>query len=1087
MVDAVRGLLRDGVKWFTEATAEMVRRFGGGVRAWMPAAWQAANQAESQAERGVTGDGQSDINRILRHAELSESIANQEGAGVPVYDPEKVEGILDQAGLRRPSEALRKFGGSALLKAKQKLDLITAYQQAAVRRQSDDLVRRVEESLDPASKTSPFPAWFRRGWLARRDRQREFLRLALPISAHLNVTGRDADGWVFEAFDMRAGFLPESQARRDGLQEGDTMARVGVDGSMEALRLGPKITLEDGRSGHQMLRSMPAERQAQVYAWAVEQFPELQWFFDLYVDPAAKGMRQTINGVEVPVFNRWALATKYAEAEPGFQAREAYTPDVAMSQGMVGTALRYLKEKKLNPRAGTTSPGRKYDTGAAREAGNVQDLITGFNTRAFQVLQETARKEWMGSLLGAAADVPNADLANVPAGWVVIDKAMADLWEAFKRMKGFDDPLNFPQVTDRLGGPESPEFKRFFGEVLRLRGQPKMIPRPVVEALVRQIAAVEEAGFIGRLVKYLSGRWPSLQIAYENATKSGTGAAAAAVLDKGGQYWSRQYRAWLLLMPRTFFQNFITNPLLSMAAAHRQFTLALVRGGDRLAMREGLALMRNAATNVIPGLRPLLNLNDNRLFRKVVDDVFPEEVFAAGSIRDLQVKDGDLDEVATLWRMGSRLTAAGHVVSELGPTLLKALRYDKIDAIAKQQWVWSLLKAKAEEEAHRAGLRGKEARAFVEKYVAKPPEAVRLRLIESANRWLLNYDDVPMPAGGFAGQVSRLLRGPMGATVVPFWRYTYLSLAREMDQATRYFRAIPNWQKMSQGERSAAIADTISWWTLPVVTGIAAAAAGAAGGDDGEEDKLVGTSSVLVQDVDGKWVRKNLPRELVTANRINLSYLLRGIGVDTGEEDFWFYVKGLPLFQSALMARSAMLDGAKAGIGKGIGTGMGVLGEILSAQFNAGAGIKLTEKVVFESMNNSDRPARLWSDPYASGVPTSAYVTMQALDLIPGQRQADEMIKWLDPYDRRITQSKSLGYQPGMVEALKLDGWTGLADRLARGGQSDLPPRGKIDRRSGIVSEPRARSLAELIGSAAGQNVRPVNRGQYQEAISGEE
>ena len=748
---------------------------------------------------------------------------------------------------------------------------------------------------------------------------------------------------------------------------------------------------------------------------------------------------------------------------------------------MVGTALRYLREKKLNPRAGTTSPGRKYDTGAAREMGNVQDLITGFNTRAFQVLQESARKEWMGSLLGAAADVPNADLANVPAGWVVIDKAMADLWEAFKRMKGFDDPLNFPQVTDRLGGPESPEFKRFFGEVLRLRGQPKMIPRPVVEALVQQTAAIQQAGFLGKMVKNLSGAWPSLQTAYDGATKTGTGAAVAAVVDKGGQYWSRQYRAWLLLMPRTFFQNFITNPLLSLAAAHRQFTLALVRGGDRLAMREGLALMRNAATNVIPGLRPLLNLNDNRLFRKVIDDVFPDEVFAAGPWRDVRAKlDGPADDAVTLARMGRRMAAAGYVVSELGPTLLKALRYDKIDAIAKQQWCWSLLKAKAEEEAHRAGLRGKAARTFVEGYVSKPPEAVRLRLIESANRWLLNYDDVPE-------KLNRIGRNPLSNLVMPFWRYTYLSLAREMDQATRAFRALPAWRTMKPAERSAALADTISWWTLPIATGVAAAVAGAAGGGDGEDDKLVGTSSVLVQDVDGKWVRKNLPRELVTANRINLSYMLRGIGVDTGEDDFWFYVKGLPLFQSAILSRSAVRDGAKAGVGKGVGTGMRALSESLSAQFNAGAGVKLAEKVIRESGNDSDKPAQLLTDPYGTGVPVSAYVTLQALDLIPGQRQADEMVKWLDPLDRRITQSKALGYQPGLVEALKLDGWTGLADRLARGGRSDLPPRGKVDRKAGVVTESRPRSLAELLGSAAGQNVKPVNRGQYDEAMAGQE
>jgi hypothetical protein len=65
-----------------------------------------------------------------------------------------------------------------------------------------------------------------------------------------------------------------------------------------------------------------------------------------------------------------------------------------------------------------------------------------------------------------------------------------------------------------------------------------------------------------------------------------------------------------------------------------------------------------------------------------------------------------------------------------------------------------------------------------------------------------------------------------------------------------------------------------------------------------------------------------------------------------------------------------------------------------------------------------------------------------------------------------------------MIEALEFDGWTGLADRMARGGQRDLPPRGKIDRRLGFVTESRPQSLAELLGSAAAQNVLPKNRGR---------
>ncbi len=72
-----------------------------------------------------------------------------------------------------------------------------------------------------------------------------------------------------------------------------------------------------------------------------------------------------------------------------------------------------------------------------------------------------------------------------------------------------------------------------------------------------------------------------------------------------------------------------------------------------------------------------------------------------------------------------------------------------------------------------------------------------------------------------------------------------------------------------------------------------------------------------------------------------------------------------------------------------------------------------------------------------------------------------------------------------MIEALKLDGWTGLADRVIRGGRSDLPSKGRIDRATGTVVDSRPRSLIDLVAPLAGQNQKRVDRAEYSEALSG--
>jgi hypothetical protein len=167
--------------------------------------------------------------------------------------------------------------------------------------------------------------------------------------------------------------------------------------------------------------------------------------------------------------------------------------------------------------------------------------------------------------------------------------------------------------------------------------------------------------------------------------------------------------------------------------------------------------------------------------------------------------------------------------------------------------------------------------------------------------------------------------------------------------------------------------------------------------------------------------------------------------------------------------------------------------DMLSSLTGVGQAVKIPAKILAEiEAEDTGRPQQSFVDPYATNVPLDAYLTLQALNLIPGQRQVDEVIKWIDPTPRRMTRSKTLDYEPGVVEAMQAGGWTGLADRMARGMltgsfESPLPPQGRIDRRAGMVVEPREFDIRSRIAALLGQNIKPIPRSEYQEAIAGDD
>jgi N12 class adenine-specific DNA methylase len=1036
----VRLALGEAGKRFSAWSAEMLRRFGTAIEGMLGAVWTRMNWRDLAAKRGVSAEATAALNRIDETA--ADAGTREKPAAPPVYDPDKLETWWTRA--MSASARLRYFGGDGVLKAKRGLELQTAYQAAAVKKQA----RRLNQQLlDAAYANDPqaqrFPKWV--AAMIPPERMRRFLRYALPIAAHLNVTGGAPGAWTFDDFDMRAGFLSEREANKEGVREGDDIYRANpITGEVETLTVGKALKLDDGRRGFQVDRPMPADVQAQIYEAARAEFPEFTWLLDQYVDPALANASEEFNGVRVPAFNRFALATAYRAADPTFVERPAYTPDVSVS-GAWGALRRYVRAKSgsvgaaLN--AGTVSPGRKYDTGESRERGFTQDLISGFNVRAFQVLQEQERKEFRDTILNGSESIPTDGL---PEGFVTVDNAFAQLWDAVKVLRRFDDPINFPQTTERVRDDESPEYQQFFGELMKLRGGNKMLPKPLVETLVGDMASQRTDG----IMRQMTG------------------------------WWARNWKAGLLLMPDTFVENRTDNYLRFLMQGYRQMVLSAVRGGDALAFREARKLIAGAFVNVVPGVRQAFDLNRNRLFNQFVEDVMPEEVFGGQT----RLVDLGLDQDSAMDKLKR---------GEVGPAILEASGYGKIDVVAKQQFAFALIQARAEADAKANGLRGEEAEAFAAAYVLNPPQAVRLNAIEAANKALLNYADTP-------NWLAKFARNPFGNLVVAFPLYRYHFVGREIDRATAAFRAFYNstmrGKKLTPAQRQAALADTISYVTLPLLGYSFAKVVGALADsvirdrlpEDDDEREFVGTSNKTDLDpMTGEVRRKALPRELVTANRLNLSAIARQAGVDTGPDDLWWHYKDYPIVRSSALLYQAIEDSRRLGPGQGMKTLFNGTTDLLTSLAGTGQGIKVAGRLSDEMAGEGDGTTALakLTDPYGARVPTSAYLTLQALNLVPFNRQADEVLKWLDPTRRRITGSKTLGYEPGVAEAVKLGGVSGLAAELT-GQREGLPASGPINRKFGFVERPTEISLAQRIAAALGQNVKPVNREQYREALT---
>lgn len=1051
-------VLRRGGQWtMTRAqwVASMVRQFGESIRRHLDATWTQLMRLQNQVANGLSATAQGMVNAV----EVLSGRTNIPAEQHPAYDPETLAKGRPSLGTRL-APALRQIrilSGRRLELAKRRRDVEEATQTAAVRKQADALWKQLVET---SAKANSLSQWKLPAWMIGTPRAKRFAERALHIAARLNATGRDAAGnFVFAGFTQRMGSMTPAALSQLKLTVGDTFTDLNPNtGEQETWTVGPLVTTPEGRVFHQLLRDIQADAQAELYRHYASEYPDLIWFLDMFIDPALKDLRVKINGVEVPVFNRFAQAAMMAEADPNFTPLSGYTPDVLVTRSLLGSI-----RGTLSFQAGTRSPGRRYKSGATREGGHVRDLLSGFNVRTWQMLAERSRKEWHRAVMDSAVPLKTEE---PPPGYEKVGDASKRLWKAIRKLKHWRSPETWrplkqseiddldileeklqpheriarkdgklylvskvaPETEDRLTArgvlDEEHDYRKFHAELFRLEGKGrKMLPSALVDQLVRRYTAQVEHGMLYRL-----GAW-----GVRNSTRL------------------------FLVAPTTYVANVLTNDVFTVEAGVRRILSGIV-GRNAQDLRFARELAIGEFWKWFPGLRSLVDTQ----FRDTVTEVLPDAVFSdQTALADLKMR---MDE--SPWNYLRQ--------GEIGAAALNWIRYGNIDVRSKQRMAYAWLKAKAVTDAKAAGLKGQALQSSVARYLQNPPIADRAQAVEVAAFELLNYSDSPAWLDDFASNdFSKLL--------LPFPRFGYHYLAKNAVRAAALRDLLA---KVPKQKRADAFADVVTFLMFPAGgAGILTAGILRALGADDEDDarKLVGTSFIKRLDDSGNVVTKPIDRALITVNRMNLSGWARGLGLGTNrEEDFWLRVRNYPVVAMAGAAIMAENDARKFGAKEGAKSYLNMVGDLASDFFSLGMAGKVPAKAIQEFMGQPGD--KVLFDPYARNVPLLAYLTDQTIDsFVPGVRQADLVIRWLDPVQRRRTASKQLGFDPGVWDAARVGHVTGLLDRVLSGGASTLPPEGRVDKHGDVSAQeyPQLQRVMEL----AGFNVRPVNRAAYESAL----
>lgn len=972
------------------------------------------------------------------------------------------EGSWLMKNVARPSDALRYFsrGGTDISKVKRLVEVEEAFMASALRKEGQKLKKQLLEASKPKGDGWHLPHWVPGGkWYKR---YKKFLDQALPIAAHLNVTGGSVTGgWEFGEFEQRVRAMSNKEFKEGEYSIGDTVdSQNPLTGEAEQLIIRHAIEIPGKGVAYQLVRPMDAESQKDVYDHFANEYPDLIWAIDMYIDPRLADSRKIVNGVEIPVFNRYSLHRMMFPAEPGEETNplEGYTPDIIMKRTMWG-AIKGV----FNPRAGTKSPGYKYKTGIAREKGDLVDLFSAHNMRAYQLLRQESRLKLFREIYKNSEPLKGRD---PKPGYVAFDQHTALVLRVMRQFAQFENkPVRvYPKLSeidaledkgevmlkDKKGriyyekrGPlaniearlsskvdladltmdEKLEYKKFFGEAYGM-AQDRQIRKEVADLLSSQAAS------------------DLMSEQTQNPLKM--------LFDWG----IRNSTQLFLAHPYTYVTNIASNHLFTAELAFKKFFSGIVKSlGQGFRVNEDLRFAGQLVSSMrnVSGIKLFAGSKD---YQKFINDVPTEELFEdTTALRDLMMDSGS-NAIDMLSR------------GEVGSAVLSAIRYGKIDLKAKQRMVYAFLRAHAISKAKEQKLTGDALDRAVQAYMSAPPKEDIERAAEVANFEYLNYADSPKFLQWFADQTwSRLF--------LPFPRFAYHYTVKQLTRAAnakdlaRFGKEFAKQVKPSEVmhpvtavkgamkramennpdlKPADAFADVLTFSVFSLGFGGVVLDALLAGDDDDVRERIGTSTMKYIDPQTGEVKVRNLDYESITQSRINLSYYARamGLGDTMDNKDFWARIRSYPVISAAGAAILAREDAKKFGVAQGLTSYSTQFQELAADFFSVGMAFKVASKI-YASATDSAQPAKPFFDPYSTHVPLNAYLTEQAMAaFLPGVRQADELITIIDPVTAKRTASRGLDYKPGVVDVLKTKHLTGIINALMRSDADKPMPAGRV-------------------------------------------
>lgn len=773
---------------------------------------------------------------------------------------------------------------------------------------------------------------------------------------------------------------------------------------------------------HILVRNVTAAEQQQIYAAFWRKYPEAASVLDRWIMPGMEKARFVhADGTETAEFNRYALRDLYNEWPEEF--KELYG----------GVSLDELP----------------YVDGYTPDVMQARTLV-GIVVALLNEFRSPGRK--------------------FKAGWVRESGNVRNLLDGFsiRTMQGHLEKIRVQERARLIEAasvrPDSltadnrdqyvPLDEVFMRLMAAVRLGERLTDRRAVEAVKTMDIGSEEKlvevfGDAFRL--YGRGMMVHKAVAHElmlGAARQATNNVLTRILN----FLLERYSSGLIATGFSLVSNWASNELVlkPVRAANRLFYAALqAAAGDRrsaeIAAREAMHILRGAVMDrsIMPGAKARLG---ELVTREVFDDQTALE--AVGVDRNVGIRD----QLARL---------------NVGGAFLQAVGYGDIDVRQKTQLAYAAYRAHAEvalkeavaDGSAKANMSAPERMAWMKKWVKAQPAAFHRDVYMTTVLYLMDYQNVPalLDAGqSNSGWAQVVKRG-----IAPFakWPYNMLKQMKRLSLDSAMDFVLPGRTK-EQRRNGAA--------NLMVLGGMAGVGAVIAGFED-EDDPIFGSN----WDEDGKL----RVAEARTGNRLNLSRVGRVIAahaqmrdVDLQSEDggadgkdiYWRY-RNYPYLKEALvMGLFANGEGQR---------GKEALFDVVDEYITTGILVKLV------GMDSWDKGKR---DDFRL---TEAVYDLMASPVAPKPWRAFA-VRAVDPVVRRTRPSPSMGYEGGVLDAIKVN-TPGLSKSVPAAGryrESALAPfsaeewfKGeaeRIGRNKNMTDEQKALAVEGLRGELRSMDAR---------------